>query len=219
MRGLYMNPKAFNDHLQPLLRYLYSKVGRPWDKVYSEIRALIGPNSTMQMHLLSHVQGAVEQNVRMVGKIPYRTTGGALTTSGRRNYRQLYVHPKTGLLCLAPQEKKIERGAPSDLVVFPEAPLVQYRRVTKVVGKGKGAHPQEMWLALLLETRPPKVKWNTTVGVKEMTPGRDAFFNEPLEWFGESSSGHYYGRPDLFAAKVRSVTTEELRRIQRTLGE
>src|SRR5258708_27864728 len=35
--------KHLNENLAPLRRYLESQVGRPWDKVYSEIRGGISP--------------------------------------------------------------------------------------------------------------------------------------------------------------------------------
>ena len=35
--------KHLNENLAPLRRYLRSQVGRPWDKVFSEIRAKVKP--------------------------------------------------------------------------------------------------------------------------------------------------------------------------------
>src|SRR5690242_3516917 len=40
--------KAFNEHLGPLRRFLASNVDRPWDKVFSEMRAHININSVVQ---------------------------------------------------------------------------------------------------------------------------------------------------------------------------
>jgi hypothetical protein len=52
--------KGFSDHLGPLERYLRSQVGRPWNKVYSEIAAHIRPSNALQQHILSHLFGYVE---------------------------------------------------------------------------------------------------------------------------------------------------------------
>lgn len=43
--------KRLNETLNPLKRYLASNVGRPWDKVYSEISAHLKPSSTVQQHV------------------------------------------------------------------------------------------------------------------------------------------------------------------------
>lgn len=47
--------KEFNENLKPLMRYLESQVGRPWSKIYSEIRKHISSSSTVQQHLLDHM--------------------------------------------------------------------------------------------------------------------------------------------------------------------
>lgn len=52
--------KSLTDKLAPLFRFLRSNVGRPWDKVYSEIRAHIGTNSTLDMHILQHLWDFVD---------------------------------------------------------------------------------------------------------------------------------------------------------------
>lgn len=40
--------KEFSDYLSPLRRFLHSRVGRNWDRVYAEVRALIQANNTVQ---------------------------------------------------------------------------------------------------------------------------------------------------------------------------
>jgi hypothetical protein len=52
--------KSLTDKLNPLIRFLRSNVGRPWDKVYGEIRAHIGTNSTLDMHILEHLDWFVD---------------------------------------------------------------------------------------------------------------------------------------------------------------
>ena len=49
--------KWLNEHLGPLRRYLDSQVGRPWDKVFSEICAHIDRSSAVQDHVRDHVAG------------------------------------------------------------------------------------------------------------------------------------------------------------------
>jgi hypothetical protein len=77
--------KELTDRLGPLKRFLYSQVGRPWDKVYRDIRDSIDARTVTGRHLLHHVDQMVWVDVPPEGPKPWD---------------QLYVHPRTGLLCL-----------------------------------------------------------------------------------------------------------------------
>lgn len=87
--------KSLNENLAPLRRYLRSNVGRPWDKVYSEVCQRINRNSAVQMHVWQHLMWEVCTDPHIVpqmlqgrvGRWPWRF----------RRYR-FYVDPKTGLL-------------------------------------------------------------------------------------------------------------------------
>jgi hypothetical protein len=70
--------KELSDFLSPLQRHLRKNVGRPWNKVYSEIREAIDVRSLRGYHFLQHVRAEVGTN-------PLRTDG-------------FYVHPRSGLL-------------------------------------------------------------------------------------------------------------------------
>lgn len=95
--------KNLNENLAPLKRYLQSQVGRPWDKVYADIAENLRPSSTVQQHVRDHVEDFVAFRTRM-------KEGVVMTASARmggerpltEDYRQLYVHPRTGLLKLNP---------------------------------------------------------------------------------------------------------------------
>ncbi|MEP7338482.1 MAG: hypothetical protein ABI977_12160 [Acidobacteriota bacterium] len=88
--------KYFSDLLGPLFRFLRRNVGRPWDKVYSELSEHLDTRKTTGRHVFEHVEREVKQHC-FIGK------------DGRiyhlRSYREpepvygLYVHPRTGLLC------------------------------------------------------------------------------------------------------------------------
>ena len=95
--------KWLGEHLQPLLRYLSRQVGRPWDEVYSEIRAHLAPASAVQMHVIQHLLQYVERHVRLDGQDAYsfRRSGWGMR-EGRPlcdDGRTFYVHPVSGLLC------------------------------------------------------------------------------------------------------------------------
>lgn len=47
--------KELNENLAPLQRYLDAHVGRPWDKVYSDMRKHLSPKNAVQMHIMQHI--------------------------------------------------------------------------------------------------------------------------------------------------------------------
>lgn len=53
--------KHLSDLLGPLRRFLDGAVGRPWDDVYSELRAGISPRSQLHLHILEHVRWMVAE--------------------------------------------------------------------------------------------------------------------------------------------------------------
>src|SRR5262249_33201197 len=86
--------KEFSDYLSPLRRYLQGQVGRPWDKIYSEIRKAV-PNGLHGDHLWTHIKWEVEVHCfQRDGRVfaHARYFHGEVEVSG------LYVHPRTGLL-------------------------------------------------------------------------------------------------------------------------
>ncbi|MBW4472344.1 MAG: hypothetical protein KME45_18365 [Stenomitos rutilans HA7619-LM2] len=90
--------KYLSDHLGPLRRFLRSKVGQPWNDVYSELCQRLDGSTMAGQHVLDHVQDYVERHVELINGIPCQKS--------RRQYRltqgyrfKLYVHPETGILC------------------------------------------------------------------------------------------------------------------------
>lgn len=99
--------KYFSDNLSPLRRWLRSQISKPWDSVYSELCQKIETKTLAGQHLLSHLWQMVEREVIFVDGLPY---------SQRHRYRinplgywheELYVHPETGILCLAKKLSKV----------------------------------------------------------------------------------------------------------------
>ena len=65
-----------NEHLGPLRRYLDSQVGRPWDKVFSEICAHIDRSSAVQDHVRDHVEDYVTVHVILIDGVLCHGEGG-----------------------------------------------------------------------------------------------------------------------------------------------
>ncbi|MDF0552874.1 hypothetical protein [Kamptonema sp. UHCC 0994] len=103
--------KFFSDCLGPLYRWLRSKVGKLWDDVYREMSQLVDITTLSGQHLLSHVWSYVERNVVMIDGVPYHKSSIYHWQPNPIGYSQekLYIHPDSGILCLA---KKIPYKPP-----------------------------------------------------------------------------------------------------------
>jgi hypothetical protein len=89
--------KGFSDLIGPLRKYLRRQVGRPWDKVYSEICQHIRSTNTVQRHLLEHLWWEIQVNVIEVdGHLHVLPSHRWLRATLRQN--QLYVCPRTRLV-------------------------------------------------------------------------------------------------------------------------
>jgi hypothetical protein len=106
------NSKWLNEHLGPLRRFLRSNVGRPWDKVYSEISAALGQRNALVEHVFFHLEGYVCENVEIRDGVAYHADvwRGAKCT--------FYVHPRTGILLYQQYKRKVAWGStyPKDWV-------------------------------------------------------------------------------------------------------
>jgi len=91
--------RSLNENLNPLRRYLRAQVGRPWNKVYSEIARNIDRRNTVQQHIYQHLSDFVAIKVgRRDGQLVDLAdplSSFRMTSSLRQ---ELYVDPRTGLL-------------------------------------------------------------------------------------------------------------------------
>jgi hypothetical protein len=95
--------KHFNEHLAPLRRFLDANVGRPWNKVYSEICKHVDRGNVVQKHILTHLFDYVVTDTVLIDGEPCRGRGNWGWLFGQplrvSTNRQLwYVCPKSGLL-------------------------------------------------------------------------------------------------------------------------
>ena len=97
--------KDFSDRLGPLKRFLQSRVGKSWDKVYSELSQTLSKRNLTGQHIWEHVRLEVEIHCIIA------EDGGVYCKEahfgGRREIKKgLYVHPKTRILCEVKWRKK-----------------------------------------------------------------------------------------------------------------
>lgn len=89
--------KMLNENLAPLRRYLERQVGRPWNKIYSEIARHLRVDNTVQQHVRDHLTNFVAVKPRRLSGRGY-LAGGGREHRDRLWYQPLYVDPKDGLL-------------------------------------------------------------------------------------------------------------------------
>ena len=65
--------KQLNEFLNPLWRFLNSRVGKPWDKVYSEIRKENSGRSAVGAHIYQHLFDFVVINPQMIDNKPHQS--------------------------------------------------------------------------------------------------------------------------------------------------
>lgn len=113
--------KSFTDVLGPLYHYLDKQVGRPWNKVYSELCEFLDKRKVTHAHVFTHIDQHVEKDVykgvdRRWHSRPYGS-----------DVRGLYVNPKTGLICRQKPLKEAERKKDFDIVKISKEN--EYRRI------------------------------------------------------------------------------------------
>lgn len=91
--------KSPSETFGPLVAFLRTQVGRPWDNVYSEIRQNIDPSSVIDMHIMQHLFDFVRREVWIDDQkhVWRRCWQGPAELFD--NGRTFYVHPRTGMLC------------------------------------------------------------------------------------------------------------------------
>lgn len=93
-----------DDFLSPIKGFLRKSVGRPWDKVWSELRSMLNGHTTMHQHVLDHVtryvevkpmfiQGRVCSAFSYSGQVPYELSNGDYYVSPHGILRR-YKRPK-----------------------------------------------------------------------------------------------------------------------------
>lgn len=107
--------KYLNENLSPLYKFIDSKIGKYWNKVYSEIREDLDTNSAVHMHIMQHLWQYVTRHVEVRdGKVYALPQGDGFWGRGERelNDGDIYVHPKSGVLCRYKRRKVPRKKAP-----------------------------------------------------------------------------------------------------------
>jgi hypothetical protein len=97
-KGSY-DRKSRCHNYNPLRRYLASKVGQPWNDVFSDICAANDLRNKVQGDVREHLSWMVHQNVEVIDGQPF-------ATDGYRIWRDFWVHPETGVLMTVPKSAR-----------------------------------------------------------------------------------------------------------------
>lgn len=193
--------KSLNENLAPLLRFLERSVGKPWNKVHSEIAEHLSMNSAVQKHVLDHVKDFVELNPVMIDGKPHNPVASG---PKRNHYRALYCYrtrggyyvcPKTGFLKKAPI---LERQRPPDANTADRKSLGNLLEARKIEG---------VWYLIELAKVPSTWKeWPQCYDA--LAKGR---LSEPgmMSWNGTLMKLH--GRSDRYALSKRQLSKKEIR--------
>lgn len=164
--------KTLNEHLSPLRRYLHKQIGRPWDKVWSEMCRLFSADNAVTGHVRDHADDYVSKHVQMVEKGKKKVPCEIMQYgTGLSEVDGFYVHPETGLLCFNKVESYRSsyrrRKRQIDRFTDPDNPLIQYRLLRSKCKKCKDMrvegetceHTQPIWYEITLA----RYEWRKTV--------------------------------------------------------
>jgi hypothetical protein len=184
--------KWLNENLAPLRRYLDSQVGRPWDRVFSEICANINVNSAVQKHIRDHLADYVVTNAVLRDGVVCFSDGTPLAPSWR--WRGLfYICPKSGLLKRVPPPRRrthLRRRA--------SAPrYVRVGDAMRCILIGGRWH--------LVTFRPLPLRRNS--GAE-----RDVVLDKPVAELSESTARKHYGAA-VYAFAARALSKRELKQL------
>ncbi|MFC4311765.1 hypothetical protein ACFPN2_21960 [Steroidobacter flavus] len=206
--------RSLNENLAPLRRYLLAQVGRPWDKVFSEICAGIDRRNTVQQHIHQHIEDFIATRVAIRDEelidlsSPFRHAAEIS--------QPLYVDPRTGLIRINKKYRRGYRGYYAERKAQEQAEMAACRRVLDE--RTLLLRLEELWFEVKLAELPASQEVLTLVKgrrrIKVIVERRyDAVFRR------ETSRAHtdwderkrLYGARDLYAVSKRQLSTRELK--------
>lgn len=206
MRSPYRgnNTKDLNENLRPLVRWLEKQVGRPWDKVYSELRQNLDFANAVQKHVWDHAKWMVELQVEVIdGRPHYR--GARFRLSGELPPGTLWVDPATGILRTTRKvaRRRVKASPPTTLPG--DNRLVRYGRLSGI------------WYELQMEVDHRCSRW-----CRENRGADDwiAKHGHDPAWYNYLTNSHkrfrqeYYGDPELRCVSFRQLNSKEIRKLK-----
>ncbi len=200
-----LKTKGLNENLNPLKRYLAANVGRPWNKIYSEIAEHLKPSSTVQQHVRDHLGDFVAVKTRMHNGVVMAVTRDRLASLAD-THAPYYVHPRTGLL--RKNEHYQRWGARRRLAR--EADAAQRAARMRVIDAATQLHLfKDVWWEVTL-AKSPQIRMKAQKGqVLVEAPYEDVVRRARLSTL---SGDVLYGRPRVYAIAKRQLSRAELKK-------
>ena len=150
-KGAYT--KSFGENLAPLYRFVEKQVGRPWDKIYSDLNKVFDRRSVINNHIFEHIYDKIVKAKEIFyreGK-PYLIgySGSMPPLSG--TYKPYYVDPRDGILKTIPgyktrsQQKKDRQSKEKAELDKVKVVIDKFNELWLIEG---------VWFHYILKTRP-----------------------------------------------------------------
>lgn len=224
-----------NENLQPLRRYLESNVGRPWNKVYSDICSNLNTNSAVQLHILQHIYDYVQDRcfIGPDGRVWVGTNShnrflhrGEVPLEDLHQRDVLYVHPVDGLLKKLKRPKGWKTYWKRDKPVEPQSyngpKGFQYHKIDGI------------WYLITLKPMPPAASLQSKAMIKNkdgkeeqwIVPNNvgaqvDVLLKHTLFYLSKYTAEYakFYGSPlrekyghlDMYGAAIKQMNRRELK--------
>ena len=199
----YRDPKSLNENLRPLARYLERQIGRPWDKVYSEVRAVIDSRNAVQRHILEHLGQFVAVHTR-VGDGQLIDLSNQLFGL-RRVCQPLYVDPRTGLLRPNPNEMSWRRSSRERQRTKDRERAQGWREVSAY----RQLHCVDgCWLEVEVAPLPPPPEPRWDVLLRRVVNARTRVVHRRAD---DPSTIEVYCRSGVYAVSKRQLASREIR--------
>jgi len=204
MRRPYFDRKEFGEYLTPLKGFLRKNVGRPWDKVFSELNSALQGGGTVVEHVKVHLRGYVELHPVFINGKPHHSPpyyGAPINNDFYVDQRGILRHAKA-----RPQKRQtpvVDHVKIDDSTAFHKIDGLWYRVWFKTLPLADRAHPPIYDLVLK--------KWlrcdsHTPYSFRKVAEVADVV---QYRWAVEGSSYRY---PNRVAYRKESISSRTIRR-------
>jgi hypothetical protein len=214
MRAGYAG-RFLNENLAPLRRYLRAQVGRPWNKVRSEISAGIDRRNTVQQHIYQHIDDfiAIDVDIRD-GRLVDLRSPDRYGTRFRGLSQELYVDPHSGLIRVN-KEYRAWRDRIDEQREQEQAQLIARRRILN--DRTVLLRLDDLWFEVTLAQLPPDRVVEREIGGerkrKVVVERRyDIVLRREVSRYDESvERERVYGSRELYAVSKRQLSKREMK--------
>ena len=209
--------RSLNENLAPLRRYLHAQIGRPWNKVFSEICAGIDRRNTVQQHIHQHIRDfiATDVAIRHDRLVDLAARWGLLRSESGIS-QELYVDPRTGLIRPNKAHRCWRNGA-AERREREQVELATRRRV--VDGRTLLLRLNDVWFRVEVDVLPKEHFVEHVVDGKPhkhvvADPRYDVVLRRNISRAMRADSQqcrHLYGSGDLYAVSKRQISKREIK--------